>query len=251
VFLSQRDTTNVANVANNEKSVNKRPKRNVRLSHAPIARRFATESAEVGKEASETMAVAATDEMNVPLPEGSCVDETDPVKRRLQMRQKRSSVQVPSQKERCAVPRRDAKRIKMQGKAEAYNMQGKAEAYFLIEGRRAVASKSRANDSAENDVTIIVASTDREICSQPLGRANVDHNSQATATTCFDETQYYNLAPPAFDPSKLTVGISSYDSSSQGNVLAVPDYATDIFQRLYHREVRATHVSIDLPTNGR
>ena len=41
-----------------------------------------------------------------------------------------------------------------------------------------------------------------------------------------------------FDPTKFTVGLSIYDTPSQGQVLYAPEYISDIFQRLYYSEVR-------------
>ena len=41
-----------------------------------------------------------------------------------------------------------------------------------------------------------------------------------------------------FDPSKYTTGIAIYDKDYKENVDEVPDYVTDIFQRLFDAEVR-------------
>jgi hypothetical protein len=234
MHLSQRDTTNVAIAATDEHSVTKRSKLKVRLSHVyakecPLP--LSAESAEVRKGATELGEVAVADKAKTQHPDDFGADETDPVER-VRMQQKRSSNRSPSWKERCTSSQRHTKRIKVPGAVEA----------FLHDRRRTLKNKSSKNDAAGTDFTSIHASTDTDSCSQPIGRAEVDHVSYATTTAGIAETQCYNLAPSTFDPSKLTVGISPYDDSSQGNVLAVSDYVTDIYQRLYHREVRARYL---------
>jgi hypothetical protein len=44
-----------------------------------------------------------------------------------------------------------------------------------------------------------------------------------------------------FDSSKFTTGIAKFDKASEGNVGEVPAYVTDIFQRLFDSEVRASY----------
>ena len=49
----------------------------------------------------------------------------------------------------------------------------------------------------------------------------------------------YGLVPTTtpFDSSKFTLGIAPHDQEKKDDVNEVSDYATDIFQRLYHAEV--------------
>jgi hypothetical protein len=50
--------------------------------------------------------------------------------------------------------------------------------------------------------------------------------------------EHYNLALTNFEPTKYTSGFSPYDVSNRGDVLQSPEYVSDIFQRLFHSEVR-------------
>ena len=50
--------------------------------------------------------------------------------------------------------------------------------------------------------------------------------------------EHHNLHLTDFQPTKFTCGFSPYDVSSRGDVLKSPEYVSDIFQRLYHSEVR-------------
>jgi len=53
------------------------------------------------------------------------------------------------------------------------------------------------------------------------------------------EADQHNLVRSLpFDPCKFTDGLSVYDTPSRDNVLEAPEYVSDIFQRLYHAEVR-------------
>ena len=47
----------------------------------------------------------------------------------------------------------------------------------------------------------------------------------------------YGLVRTPFDDSKYTHGIAPYDLDTRNDVQEVPDYVTDIFQRLYDAEV--------------
>jgi hypothetical protein len=47
----------------------------------------------------------------------------------------------------------------------------------------------------------------------------------------------HGLVRTPFDDSKYTPGISRYDLETRDDVQEVPDYVTDIFQRLYDAEV--------------
>ena len=47
----------------------------------------------------------------------------------------------------------------------------------------------------------------------------------------------YTLVRAPLDSSKYTTGISKHDVDDKENLLAVSDYVTDMFQRLYHAEV--------------
>ena len=51
--------------------------------------------------------------------------------------------------------------------------------------------------------------------------------------------EHHNLSLTNFEPTKYTSGFSPYDVSIRGDVLQSPEYVSDIFQRLYHSEVRA------------
>jgi Cyclin, N-terminal domain/Cyclin, C-terminal domain len=51
---------------------------------------------------------------------------------------------------------------------------------------------------------------------------------------------HHNMVQTPFDPSKFTLGLSVHDTPSKGNILAVPEYVADIYQRLYVEEVRAS-----------
>ena len=50
--------------------------------------------------------------------------------------------------------------------------------------------------------------------------------------------EHHNLSLTNFEPTKYTFGFSPYDVSIRGDVLQSPEYVSDIFQRLYHSEVR-------------
>lgn len=50
--------------------------------------------------------------------------------------------------------------------------------------------------------------------------------------------EHHNLSLTNFEPTKYTLGFSPYDNSIRGDVLQSPEYVSDIFQRLYHSEVR-------------
>jgi hypothetical protein len=58
--------------------------------------------------------------------------------------------------------------------------------------------------------------------------------------------EHYNLSLTNFEPTKYTSGFSPYDMSNRGDVLQSPEYVSDIFQRLFHSEVREviSHQSI-------
>jgi hypothetical protein len=51
---------------------------------------------------------------------------------------------------------------------------------------------------------------------------------------------HHNLVVSPFDSTKYTAGISVYDKDNRDDVLMVPEYAADIFQRLYKSEVRSS-----------
>jgi hypothetical protein len=51
-------------------------------------------------------------------------------------------------------------------------------------------------------------------------------------------SDHYNLERPDFDPTSFTTGVAHHDVQSFGKVLEAPEYVADIFQRLYHAEVR-------------
>jgi hypothetical protein len=51
--------------------------------------------------------------------------------------------------------------------------------------------------------------------------------------------EHHNLSLTNFEPTKYTSGFSPYDVSIRGDVLQSPEYVSDIFQRLYHSEVRS------------
>lgn len=55
--------------------------------------------------------------------------------------------------------------------------------------------------------------------------------------------QHYNLVLIPFDASKFTTGLSKYDKCCKGKVLYTPEYAPDIFQRLFECEVRCCFLS--------
>ena len=48
----------------------------------------------------------------------------------------------------------------------------------------------------------------------------------------------YGLVREPFDGSKFTLGIAPHDEANKEEALEAPEYTTDIFQRLYHAEVR-------------
>jgi hypothetical protein len=48
----------------------------------------------------------------------------------------------------------------------------------------------------------------------------------------------HNLVLSDFNPTKYTSGLSVFDIVHQGDILQSPEYVSDIFQRLYHSEVR-------------
>jgi hypothetical protein len=50
--------------------------------------------------------------------------------------------------------------------------------------------------------------------------------------------EHHNLVLANFDPTRYTSGLSLFDVANQGDVLQSPEYVSDIFQRLYHSEVR-------------
>lgn len=54
----------------------------------------------------------------------------------------------------------------------------------------------------------------------------------------FVDTTDYNMLRQPFDASKYTHGISEFDKPNEHKLLEVTGYATDIYQRLFHAEVR-------------
>ena len=51
--------------------------------------------------------------------------------------------------------------------------------------------------------------------------------------------EHHNLSLENFEPTNYTFGFSPYDVSIRNDVLQSPEYVSDIFQRLYHSEVRS------------
>jgi hypothetical protein len=67
------------------------------------------------------------------------------------------------------------------------------------------------------------------------------HRAPALATFGMaerEEEDCYDMVSASYDPHKFVPGVSEYDVSCAGNVLAAPEYVTDIIQRLYDLEVR-------------
>lgn len=60
----------------------------------------------------------------------------------------------------------------------------------------------------------------------------------ATPQKGFELQSSFGLSPEQYDPSKLTANSSPLDERAKGYIAYVPEYACDIFQWLYYREVR-------------
>lgn len=67
----------------------------------------------------------------------------------------------------------------------------------------------------------------------------------------FQQQSGFHLDPWDYDPLKLTVGIASIDRELLDYEAYVPHYASDIFQWLYHLEVRILLLALCLFTNSR
>jgi hypothetical protein len=96
--------------------------------------------------------------------------------------------------------------------------------------------------------TSVRNSSDLE-ASVPILRSSRSHpaakreKSRAALEAVVASRDCYDLVHPKFDSSTFMPGVSKYDVGSVGDQLAVPEYVTDIFHRLYDREVRARFVS--------
>lgn len=69
-------------------------------------------------------------------------------------------------------------------------------------------------------------------------RAKAEKPPRKPCSEFLTETNYGMVRKP-FDRSKFTLGIAPHDEAKKGDVNEVADYVTDIFQQLYHAEVRA------------
>ena len=72
----------------------------------------------------------------------------------------------------------------------------------------------------------------------PAKRARLDIIEILNTQDKICSQEHHNLSLTNFEPTKYTAGFSPYDISNRGDVLQSPEYVSDIFQRLYHSEVR-------------
>jgi hypothetical protein len=79
----------------------------------------------------------------------------------------------------------------------------------------------------------------------PVKRARQIHIIRKKLNRDGRPQEHHNLSLTNFEPTKYTFGFSPYDVSIRGDVLQSPEYVSDIFQRLYHSEVRTITLCID------
>ena len=83
-----------------------------------------------------------------------------------------------------------------------------------------------------------VVSTSSLLSSNSAIRLNPTNRCTDLLITEDDDYCLLRKVEGPFDPSKYTTGIAIYDKDYKENVDEVPDYVTDIFQRLFDAEVR-------------
>ena len=112
--------------------------------------------------------------------------------------------------------------------------------------RRSTSPKKKA--ATKNKASAASRSRQRSTSRGRAGSASVaTRRSSRTASrprkpcSAFVTQTNYELVRTPFDGSKFTLGISPYDEAAKDDVLEVSNYATDIFQRLYHAEVSETY----------
>ena len=76
--------------------------------------------------------------------------------------------------------------------------------------------------------------------SKERGSKTEEYSEPLQRNLCSDILPHsdHGLVREPFDPSKYTAGIAPYDLEKCEDVLEVPAYVTDIYQRLYNAEVR-------------
>lgn len=94
-------------------------------------------------------------------------------------------------------------------------------------------NEGRNHSEASNSLTELVESSTY----RPSKRHQVRFPC-VTAPDSVNQENNHNLVCSPLDESKYTLGISKHDIVCREDVLRVPDYATDIFHRLYNAEVR-------------
>jgi hypothetical protein len=65
---------------------------------------------------------------------------------------------------------------------------------------------------------------------------------RSSRLTRINQETNHNMVCSPFDSSKYTIGIAVHDIPNQGDVLQVPEYVADIYQRLFRLEVRGTNL---------
>jgi hypothetical protein len=85
-------------------------------------------------------------------------------------------------------------------------------------------------------------------CSAETSKRRRTHSTSlrrsSRLTRSNQETNHSMVCSP-FDSSKYTIGIAVHDIPNQGDVLQVPDYVADIYQRLFRLEVRGANLVND------
>jgi hypothetical protein len=75
-----------------------------------------------------------------------------------------------------------------------------------------------------------------ELSKRPPALSSGDRNIESIRQSTGAQENNHSMVCQPFDATKYTIGISVYDSSSVDDVLQAPDYASDIFHRLFHEE---------------
>jgi hypothetical protein len=112
------------------------------------------------------------------------------------------------------------------------------------DGRRVTRSRS-ADDalaSASNKTTLPVPTKKAaQNHIKPILRPKEKATAVATFHGClpqdnFMDTDDYSLNPPSYDPCKFTFDIAPHDLRTANDILEVPEFVTDIYQRLFQAE---------------
>ena len=106
------------------------------------------------------------------------------------------------------------------------------------QGKKPRSKRRRTDDTAtENEACSLLQVPKHYQLRNRGDRNSVEPSaSRSSSSDTEDQENNYNMVCSPFDAAKYTTGLSEYDSSCQDDVLQAPEYAADIFQRLYQAE---------------